>query len=52
MIRLGTSGRLRQNREHHPRDIPPSYGIPDPTFTANAGTGTATYPSRIYWRKK
>ncbi|WP_410222268.1 hypothetical protein [Pedobacter sp.] len=38
--------------EHHPRDIPPSYGIPDPTFTVNVGTGTATYPSRIYWRKK
>jgi hypothetical protein len=40
--------------KHHPRDIPSIYGIPAPTFEANAKTptGKATYPSRIYWRKK
>jgi hypothetical protein len=34
--------------EHHPRDIPASYGSPSPTFAVGSGT----HPSRIYWRKK
>jgi hypothetical protein len=37
---------------HHPRDIPVSYGSSGPTFSVNTTTGTVTYPSRIYWRKK
>ncbi len=34
--------------EHHPRDIPVSYGSTEPTFIIDG----KTYPSRIYWRKK
>ena len=33
---------------HHPRNIPTSYGSPNPTFVAPNGT---TYQSRIYFRK-
>ncbi len=33
---------------HHPRNIPSSYGSPNPTFVAPNGN---TYPSRIYYRK-
>ncbi|SDD83270.1 hypothetical protein SAMN04488024_10891 [Pedobacter soli] len=34
--------------EHHPRDIPKSYGSNEATFVVNG----KTEPSRIYWRKK
>ncbi len=33
---------------HHPRNVPASYGSPNPTFVAPNGT---TYQSRIYFRK-
>lgn len=34
--------------EHHPRDIPISYGSTSSTFEIEG----KTVPSRIYWRKK
>lgn len=34
--------------EHHPRDIPVSYGVTAPNFTING----QSHPSRLYWRRK